>query len=141
MTDKEKDGRLVAVSSINVEGVSYQKGEYVETAGLPKEELDFYVEQGVLWTESQWVGKYKEKPVDHVEPKRFPPVAGTSTTAQAAAAVQTAQPALRREGDQRVETTTSGQAPDERKTAATPPGAVARPATSTPTVKSDGQKK
>jgi len=121
MTDKkEEDGRLVATTGISIDGVSYQKGEYVNVSGLDQAEFDYYVEQGIFWTESQWVGKYKEKPVEHKEPKSFPPVAGTSTTAQGAAATQTAQPALRREGDTRVESTTSGQTPEERKAATTP---------------------
>jgi hypothetical protein len=140
---KEKDGRLVAMSAIG----SYQKGEYVDSGDFTKLELDTFTEQGILWTETQWIAKYKTEPVEHKDPAPGPegqflgkPTAPL-TTAQAATVVQDTNPALRREGDQRVETTQSGQTPDERKTAATPPGAVARPATSTPTVKSDGQKK
>lgn len=115
----ESDGRMVATSAINIDGVNYQKGEYVDTSSLPKAEFDYYVEQGVLWTETQWIGKYKEEPAEHEdEGDVFPKPQGTMTTAQGATAVQDSNPALRREGDPRVETTTSGQTPVER-TAAT----------------------
>lgn len=115
--EKEDDGRLVATTAFSVDNVSYQKGEYVETGSLEEEELGWYIEQGILWTETQWVGKYKTEPTEHEEKNTFPRPQGTMTTAQGATAVQDTNPALRREGDTRVETTTSGQTPTERAAA------------------------
>jgi hypothetical protein len=125
--NKEQDGRLVSTTAFSVgtdeydekgnvtnKATSYQKGEYVDTGDMEEAQVDYYVEQGILVTETEWVGKYKEQPREHEEPSDWPAPAGTMTTAQGAAATQTAQPELRREGDPRTTTTTSGQTPQER---------------------------
>jgi hypothetical protein len=128
---KEEDGRLVATTAFSVgedeyddrsrltkRADSYQKGEYVDTSGMEDAQRDYYVEQGILVTETEWVGKYKEQPVEHVDVNEaYPSPTAPWTTAQGAAATQQAQPEMRREGDPNVTTTTSGQTPEERTTA------------------------
>lgn len=128
---QEDDGRLVAATAFSVgedeyddksrlvgRADSYQKGEYVDTGNMPQEQVDYYVEQGILVTETEWVAKYKEKPRDHVDVnKAYPSPTAPWTTAQGAAATQQTQPELRREGDSNVQTTTSGQTPQERTVA------------------------
>jgi hypothetical protein len=140
-TQEEQDGRLVATTGINVGGTDYQKGEFVDTSGLPEAELAYYVEAGIFWTETQWIGKYKEDPVEHEDKEVFPRPQGTMTTAQGASAIQTADPALRREGDPRVESTTSGQTPPERAAATgTEPGGSQSPAQDARTTTSTAKK-